>query len=253
MHRPRASSADGCGPDPGTRPFPARPPIPAAPALAALVLLAATAASPGGLAGQSGTPADPPLPGEAGEPGDGRIDGFWGFPWGADSARIVERLGPPLSVSDAGGGERVLAFTPLYLGRDGYLFLRLDAGGGLTGGSWEPMTSDCTDMMRRLVRATKRAHPRVATRTRGDLRGGLHRDLCEAALEDSVRLEVRWEDGAGNRLRILATPDRPALRMVGSAGPAAGRGGEGSGGGEGDGRGDGAGAPPGGSGGPRSG
>lgn len=175
---------------------------------------------------QSGTPADPPLPGDAGAPGDGRIDGFWGFPWGADSARIVGRLGPPLSVSDGGGGERVLAFTPLFLGRDGYLFLRLGAERGLTGGSWEPMTSDCTDMMRRLVRTLKRAHPEVPVETRGDLRGGLRRDLCEAALEDSVRLEVRWEDGAGNRLRILSTPDHPALRMVGSA---AGRDGEGNG------------------------
>lgn len=79
------------------------------------------------------------------------------------------------------------------------------------------MTSDCTDMMRRLVRRMKRAHPRVPTRTRGDLRGRLERDLCVAAMEDSVRLEVRWEDGAGNRLRVLSTPERPALRLLGSA------------------------------------
>lgn len=166
----------------------------------------------------SGTPDRPPLPGDAGDPGDGRIDGFWGFPWGADSARIVERMGPPLSVSDAGDGARVFAFTPLFLGRDGYLYLRLAADRGLVGGSWEPMTSDCTDMMRRLVRTLKRAHPGVSPRTRGNVRGGLTRDLCVAAMEDSVRLEVRWEDDAGNRLRVVSTPERPALRMLGTAG-----------------------------------
>lgn len=180
-------------------------------AASALLLSAAPAA------GQSvGTPDDPPLPGQAGERADGRIAGFWGLPWGADSARIVSRLGPPLSVSESDGG-RVFAFTPLFLGRDGYLFLRLAEGRGLVAGSWEPMTSDCTDMMRRLVRTLKRAHPDVATETRGDVRGGLTRDLCEAAMEDSVRLEVRWEDAAGNRLRVLSTPERPALRMLGTA------------------------------------
>lgn len=78
------------------------------------------------------------------------------------------------------------------------------------------MTSDCTDMMRRLVRRMKRAHPQVSTRTDGHLRGGLTQDLCVAAMEDSVRLEVRWEDDVGNRLRVLSTPERPALRMIGS-------------------------------------
>lgn len=181
-------------------------------AAAALLLAAAPAA------GQStGTPDDPPLPGQAGERADGRIDGFWGLPWGADSARVVARLGPPLSVSEAGRGERVFAFTPLFLGRDGYLFLRLAEGRGLVDGSWEPMTGDCTDMMRRLVRTLKRAHPDVPTETRGDVRGGLTRDLCVAAMEDGVRLEVRWEDADGNRLRVLATPERPALRMLGAA------------------------------------
>ncbi len=207
---------------PGSRTVGA-PGVPAA-VLAAVgaALLAAAAVLPAPLAAQAaGTPGDPPLPGDAGDPGDGRIDGFWGFRWGADSARIVERLGPPLSVSDVGDGERSFAYTPLFLGRDGYLFLRLAGEEGLVGGSWEPMTSDCTDMLRRLVRTLKRAHPRVPVRTRGDVGGGLGRDLCEAAMEDGARLEVRWEDEAGNVLRVLSTPDRPAVRMLGSA---AGRG-----------------------------
>lgn len=190
----------------------------AIPAAARAVALAVVLALPVTVQAQSvGTPDDPPLPGEAGDPGDGRIDGFWGFEWGADSARIVARMGPPLSVSDLGGGVRTFAFTPLFLGRDGYLFLRLTDGSGLVGGTWEPMTSDCTDMLRRLVRTLKRAHPRVPVRTRGDLGGGLGRDLCTAAMEDGARLEVRWEDEPGNRLRVLSTPDQPALRMVGIA------------------------------------
>lgn len=86
------------------------------------------------------------------------------------------------------------------------------------------MTSDCTGMMRRLVRTLKRAHPEVRAETRGDVRGGLRRDLCEAAMEDGVRLEIRWEDAAGSRLRVLATPERPALRMLGAAAGAEGAG-----------------------------
>ena len=187
-------------------------------AVAAALLLASEPAT----AQSAGTPDDPPLPGQAGERADGRIDGFWGLPWGADSARIVSRLGPPISISESDGG-RVFAYTPLFLGRDGYLFLRLAGDRGLVEGSWEPMTSDCTDMMRRLVRTLKRAHPEVPAETRGDVRGGLGRDLCVAAMEDSVRLEVRWEDAVGNRLQVLSTPERPALRMLGSAGDGAGR------------------------------
>lgn len=192
----------------------------AGPALLLCVLLAlpsAAAAQSSAAEGGAPSPDAAPRPGDAGAPGDGRIDGFWGFPWGADSAEVVRRMGPPISVSRIGSGEKVFAYTPVYLGRDGYLYLRLADGTGLVGGSWEPMTSDCTGMMRRLVRSTKRAHPRVPARTDGDVRGGLRRDLCEAAMEDSVWLEVRWEDGAGNRLRVLSTPDRPALRMLGAA------------------------------------
>ena len=185
--------------------------------LAGVLALGTALAAPGPAAAQAPGSGEAPLPGGAGPSGDARIDGFWGFTWGADSAQIVRRMGPPLSVSRAGGGDRVFAFTPLFLGRDGYLFLRLADGAGLVAGSWEPMTSDCTDMMRRLVRRMKRAHPRVPARTGGDLRGGLEQDLCVAAMEDSARLEVRWEDEAGNRLRVLSTPERPALRLLGSA------------------------------------
>lgn len=200
-----------------------RPPLARAAGTLAAAALLALAAAPA--AGQSpGTPDDPPLPGQAGERADGRIDGFWGLPWGADSARIVSRLGRPISVSEARRGGRVFAFTPLFLGRDGYLFLRLTGDRGLVEGSWEPMTSDCTEMMHRLVRTLKRAHPQVPARTRGDVRGGLTRDLCEAAMEDSVRLEIRWEDAAGNCLRVLSTPERPAVRMLGSAAGEAGGG-----------------------------
>lgn len=185
--------------------------LPVVLAAAALLLLAP------GADGQTTAPPDrAPRPGMAGEAGNGRIGGFWGLPWGADSTTVVEALGPPLSVSRIGEGLRSFAYTPLFLGRDGYLFLRLAEGEGLVGGSWEPMISDCTGMLRRIVRTMKRRYPDVDHRTAGNVGGGLRRDLCVAAMEDSVWLEVRWEDAAGNRLRVGSSPGRPALRLLGS-------------------------------------
>lgn len=160
------------------------------------------------LVGPGAGPAGPP----AGSPD--RIEGFWGVAWGADSAAVAERLGAPITVGRAEEGLRYFVYTPLYLGRDGFLQMWLHEEDGLVGASWEPMISDCGDMLRRLVRATRRAHPGVASRTEGrmtsDMLGG---DLCMAALEKGAAVTVVWRDAEGTEIRIGTTPGSHKLRM----------------------------------------
>lgn len=172
---------------------------------------------------EAGPPADtaaraPVAPGAGPSgPPDGspaRIDGFWGVPWGADSAAVAERLGAPITVGRAEEGLRYFVYTPLYLERDGFLQMWMHEEDGFVGASWEPMISDCSDMLRRLVRATKQTHPEVPSRTEGrmtpEMLGG---DLCMAALEKGAAVTVVWEDGAGTEIRIGTTPGSHKLRM----------------------------------------
>lgn len=155
-----------------------------------------------------------PGPAEGPDDAPGRIDGFWGLGWGADSAAVADRLGPPITVGREDDGLRYFVYTPLYLERDGFLQVWLHEDRGVVGASWEPMISDCSGMLRRLVRATRRQHPEVASRTEGrmtpEMLGG---DLCMAALERGAAVTVVWEDTAGTEIRIGTTPGSHKLRM----------------------------------------
>lgn len=165
-------------------------------------------AAGGGRAARSAGPA------EGADDAPGRIDGFWGLGWRSDSAAVAERLGPPITVGRQGDGLRFFVYTPLYLGRDGFLQMWLHEEEGLVGASWQPMTSDCGGMLRRLVRATRREHPEVPSRTEGrvtpEMLGG---DLCVAALERGAAVTVVWRDSAGTEIRIGTTPGSHRLRM----------------------------------------
>lgn len=207
-----------------------RPPAPGAGILAAALLCvagltagatAAPAQSSGeadaGLPADTADPADPsPEAGPAGPPdgSTGRIDGFWGVAWGSDSAAVAGRLGTPITVGRVGEGLRYFVYTPLFLARDGFLQMWLDEEDGLVGASWEPMISDCGDMLRRLVRSTRQAHPEVPSRTEGRMTPEmLDGDLCMAALEKGAAVTVVWEDAAGTELRVGTTPGSHKLRM----------------------------------------
>lgn len=158
----------------------------------------------------------PPGRGPAEGPADStaRIDGFWGLAWGADSAAVAERLGPPITIGGQDDGLRFFVYTPLYLGRDGFLQMWLHGEEGLVGASWEPMTSDCSDMLRRLVRATRREHRAVPSRTEGRMTPAmLGGDLCMAALEKGASVTVVWEDTAGTEIRIGTSPGSHKLRL----------------------------------------
>jgi hypothetical protein len=127
---------------------------------------------------------------------------------------VAGRLGAPITVGRAEGGLRYFVYTPLYLERDGFLQMWLHEEDGLVGASWEPMISDCADMLRRLVRATKESHPEVPSRTEGGMTPGmLEGDLCMAALEKGAAVTVVWEDGDGTEIRIGTTPGSHKLRM----------------------------------------
>lgn len=206
---------------------PARYPVPASPARAARLAPAATLALAACLAVVPAMPAaaqspSPTAPGEDGptgaaeSPADdaGRIDGFWGLAWHADSATVAARLGPPITVGEVGDALRFFVYTPLYLGWDGFLQLWLHREQGLVGGSWEPMTSDCSTMLRRLVRATKERHPQVPSRTEGAVtREMLGQDICVAAMEKGAAVTVVWEGTGGTEIRIGTTPRSHKLRM----------------------------------------
>lgn len=143
-----------------------------------------------------------------------RIAGFFDVPWRADSAEVVERLGPPISVARAGDGVRIFNYTPWFLDRDGFLGLWLEEDRGMVGGSYEPVVGDCTRMLRQMVRELNRRHSGLSSTTRGDVGDGpLEKDLCLAAIEDGARLTVTWEDEEGNRIRVGSRPGRPALIM----------------------------------------
>ena len=147
-----------------------------------------------------------------------RIDAFFDVPWHADSAEVVERLGPPISVARTEEGIRIFSYTPWFLDRDGILALWLEEGKGMVHGSYEPVVGDCTRMLRQMVRELNRRHRGLSPSTRGDLGpGGLQKDLCLAAIEDGARLTVTWEDPAGNRIQLGSRPDRPELLMTATA------------------------------------
>lgn len=192
--------------------------------LAAAVALAspgspAAAQSPGGApdapadtAARSPGPGSGPAEGRGGAPG--HIDGFWGLPWHADSATVAGKLGPPITAGRKGDGLRMFVYTPLYLGRDGFLQLWVHDRRGLVAGTWEPMTSDCSGMLRRLVRETKRVHPEISVRTEGSVRRGmLGQDVCVAAMEQGASVTVLWEDPDGVRIAIGTTAESHKLRM----------------------------------------
>lgn len=143
------------------------------------------------------------------------IGGFFGVPWHADSAAVVERMGPPISVAREEDGIRIFTYTPWFLDRDGFLALWLEEGKGMVHGTYEPVVGDCTRMLRQMVRELNRRHRELSPSTRGDLGAGrLRKDLCLAAIEDDARLTVTWEDAQGNRVQVGSSPDRPALRMT---------------------------------------
>lgn len=178
-----------------------------------MLALALVGTSP--LAGQTAEGADRP-PSDSESPPDTapRIAGFFDVPWHADSAEVVERMGPPISVARAGDGMRIFQYTPWFLDRDGFLGLWLEDGRGMVGGSYEPVVGDCTRMLQQMVRELNRRHRGLSATTRGDVGDGpLEKDLCLAAIEDSARLTVTWEDAAGNRIQVGSRPGRPALLM----------------------------------------
>lgn len=186
---------------------------------ACLALLPAPRAAAQSPSSSPASPADAEAEAEAGvaeAPGDagGRIDGFWGLGWHADSAAVAEALGPPITVGEQGNGLRFFVYTPIHLGRDGFLQLWLHRDRGLVGGTWEPVTSDCSGMLRRLVRDTKDRHPEVPSRTEGavtrDMLGG---DICVAAMDEGAAVTVVWEGAEGTEIRIGTTPRSPKLRM----------------------------------------
>lgn len=166
------------------------------------------------------SPLESPRAPPAVEETPGRIAGFWGVPWGADSAGVVRQLGDPIVVGTARQeGMRVFTYSPALLGHSGFLSLWVHRERGLLRGVFEPYVDDCTDMLRRLVRELKRRYPDVPVRTEGRVpEGGLGGDLCVAAMDETAAVSVVWEDAEGHRLRVGATPGRPALRMTGTAG-----------------------------------
>lgn len=202
-------------------------PTPLRPALAALAAAAVLAISavppaaaqaherPDGREGRQ-DPAGSAAGGAAGAPDStGRIGGFFDVPWHADSAAVVEKLGPPISVARTDDGLRIFHYTPWFLDRDGFLALWLAEGEGMVHGSYEPVVGDCTRMLREMVRELNRRYRELSPSTRGDLGGGgLRKDLCLAAIEDGARLTVTWEDASGNRIRVGSGPERPALLMT---------------------------------------
>lgn len=148
----------------------------------------------------------------------GGIAGFFGVPWHADSASVVESMGPPISVARLGDGLRIFNYTPWFLDRDGFLALWLQEGEGMVHGNYEPVVGDCTRMLREMVRELNRRHRSLAPSTRGDVGSGvLEKDLCLAAMEDGARLTVTWEDAQGNRIRVGSRPEAPALLMEATA------------------------------------
>jgi hypothetical protein len=151
---------------------------------------------------------------EAPEDVAGRIDGIWGLGWHADSAAVAAALGPPITVGEQADGLSFFVYTPVWLGRDGFLQLWLHRDRGLVGGTWEPVARDCSGMLRRLVRATRDRHPEVPSRTEGavtrDMLGG---DICVAAMEKGAAVTVVWEGTDGTEIRIGTTPRSPKLRM----------------------------------------
>jgi len=162
--------------------------------------------------GPSPGPGAGPAEGRGGAPG--RVDGFWGLPWHADSAAVAEKLGRPITAGRHDGRLRKFVYTPLYLGRDGFLQLWLHEDRGLLAGTWEPMTSDCTGMLRRLVRETREAHPGVPSRTEGRVtRAMMGSDVCVAAMEQGASVTVIWEDPRGTRIAVGTTPEAHRLRM----------------------------------------
>lgn len=166
------------------------------------------AEAPGGE--QPGPVADAPSPDST--PG---IVGFFGVPWHADSSAVVEAMGPPISVARVEDGLRIFNYTPWFLDRDGFLALWIEEGEGLVHGSYEPVVSDCTWMLRQMVHELNRRHRSLSATTRGDVgEGVLEKDLCLAAMEDSARLTVTWEDAAGNRIQVGSSPGSPALLMT---------------------------------------
>lgn len=146
------------------------------------------------------------------------IAGFFGVPWHADSAAVVDSMGPPLSVARVRDGLRIFNYTPWFLDRDGFLALWIQEGEGLVHGSYEPVVGDCTRMLREMVRELNRRLRSLSPSTRGDVGPGvLRKDLCLAAMEDSARLTVTWEDEEGNRIEVGSRPGAPALLMEATA------------------------------------
>lgn len=150
--------------------------------------------------------------------GDGRIDGFMDLSWHADSAKIVRKLGPPIAITRRKSGYSIFSYTPMFLSRDGFLNLWVDPELGLLRASYEAVTTRCTDYMRQIIRELRRRHPRVPSRTQGNVRlERLRKSLCSAAVEDGAELATVWTDRDGNLLWVGAGPKDPALRMVGVA------------------------------------
>lgn len=147
-----------------------------------------------------------------------RIAGFFDVPWHADSAAVAERMGPPISVARIEEGLRIFTYTPWFLDRDGFLGLWMREGEGMVHGTYEPVVGDCTEMLRQMVRELNRRHRRISPSTKGDVGSGpLRKDICLAAIEDSARLTVTWEDPQGNRIQVGSRPGRPELMMTGSS------------------------------------
>lgn len=190
-----------------------------APVALAAALLTAAALSPGTAQTPDRSDApDPPSAAAVAADSAPSIAGFFDVPWSADSAEVVERLGPPLSVANVEEGLRIFNYTPWFLDRDGILALWLEEGEGMVHGSYEPVVGDCTRMLRQMVRELNRRHRGLSPSTQGDLGpGGLRKDLCLAAIEDSARLTVTWEDPAGNRIQVGSRPGRPELLMTATA------------------------------------
>lgn len=148
---------------------------------------------------------------------DGRIEGFMGLRWHADSASIVAEMGEPIAVSKRRSGFIVFSYTPMFLQRDGFLNLWVDPEMGLLRASYEAVTDECTDYMRTIVAELRHRHPRVPSEIRGNVDlNRLDKSLCTAVLDDGATLTMVWTDRQGNRLRVGAGPKDPALRMVGT-------------------------------------
>lgn len=145
------------------------------------------------------------------------IPSFWGIEWHADSAAVAERLGPPILAVERRAEMRVFVYTVFQLDRDGFLHLWIRDGEGLVGGSYEPVVDDCTGMLRRMVDLVKQRHRGVPYATRGGIRASARgQDVCRAAMDGEADFAVEWRDGAGNRIRVGASPGTPGLRMIAS-------------------------------------